>query len=95
MARVKDNPCEVINLSDRLPGNPTLRELRQWTDKCLMGGLDESKFADLSLAAIEAQVDEAIAQAGCEKFILAPGCTIPSFSPNRSLAFLRDCAARA
>ena len=94
MDRVRDYPCEVINLSDRLPGNPTLRELRQWTDKCLMGGLDESKFADLSLAAIAAQVDDAIAQAGREKFILAPGCTIPSFSPRRSLAFLRACAAR-
>ena len=95
MARVKDYPCEVINLSDRLAGNPSLRELRQWTDKCLMGGLDESRFADMSLTAIAAQVDDAISQAGREKFILAPGCTIPSFSPQRSLAFLRECAARA
>lgn len=94
MDRVKDYPCEVINLSDRLAGNPSLRELRQWTDKCLMGGLDESKFADMSLTAIAAQVDDAIAQAGRERFILAPGCTIPSFSPQRSLTFLRNCAAR-
>ena len=95
LERVTDYPCEVINLSDRLPGNPTLRELRQWTGKCLMGGLDESKFADMSLTAIAAQVDDAIAQAGREHFILAPGCTIPSFSPKRSLMFLRECAARA
>ena len=94
LARVKDYPCEVINLSDRLTGNPSLRELRQWTDKCLMGGIDESKFADLSLTAIAAQVEDAIAQAGREHFILAPGCTIPSFSPRRSLMFLRECALR-
>ena len=29
------------------------------------------------------------------KFILAPGCTVPSFSPKRSLRFLRECAWRA
>ena len=44
--------------------------------------------------AIAAQVDDAIAQAGREKIILAQGCTIPSFSPRRSLAFLRACVAR-
>ncbi|MBL8386410.1 MAG: hypothetical protein JNM90_25220 [Burkholderiales bacterium] len=89
MERVRDYPCEVINLSDRLPGNPSLAQLRTWTDKCLMGGLDETRFADLSLTALAAQVDDAVAQAGREHFLLAPGCTIPSFSPKRSLAFLR------
>lgn len=90
MERVRDYPCEVINLSDRLAGNPSLSQLRKLTDKCLMGGLDESRFADLSLTALAAQVDDALAQAGREHFMLAPGCTIPSFTPKRSLAFLRE-----
>ena len=28
LARIKDYPCDVINLSDRLAGNPSLRDLR-------------------------------------------------------------------
>ncbi len=90
IARVLDYPCEVISISDRLPGNPTLAELRRITPKCLMGGIDETRFQERNLSAIAAEVDDALAQAGRRKFILAPGCTLASFSPKRSLAFLRD-----
>jgi uroporphyrinogen decarboxylase len=94
LARVLDYPCEVISLSDRLPGNPSLAELRRITPKCLMGGIDETRFQERNLCAIAREVDDAIAQAGRRKFILAPGCTIPSFTPKRSLAFLRDYTRR-
>lgn len=90
IGRVLDYPCEVISISDRLPGNPSLAALRKITPKCLMGGIDETKFQERNLPAIAREVDDALAQAGRRKFILAPGCTIPSFSPQRSLAFLRD-----
>jgi uroporphyrinogen decarboxylase len=88
--RVLDYPCEVVSLSDRLPGNPSLAELRRMTDKCLMGGLDETRIQERTLPALAREVDDAIAQAGVRKLILAPGCTIPSFSPRRTLCFLRE-----
>ncbi len=47
-------------------------------------------FQERNLPAIAAEVDDALAQAGRRKFILAPGCTLACFSPKRSLAFLRD-----
>lgn len=90
LGRVLDYPCEVISLSDRLPGNPSLAELRRITPKCLMGGIDETRFQERNLPALAREVDAALAQAGRRKFILAPGCTLASFSPKRSLAFLRD-----
>ena len=90
LERVLDYPCEVISVSDRLPGNPSLRELRSRTDKCIMGGIDETKFQERTLPAIAAECDDALAQAGRERFILAPGCTLPSFTPRRSLAYLRE-----
>lgn len=90
IARVLDYPCEVISVSDRLPGNPSLAELRKITPKCLMGGIDETKFQERNLPAIAREVDDALAQAGRRNFILAPGCTLASFSPQRSLDFLRD-----
>lgn len=89
LARVLDYPCEAISISDRLPGNPSLAEMRKLTPKCLMGGIDETKFQERNLLALAREIDDAIAQAGRSKFILAPGCTIPSFSPKRTLAFLR------
>ena len=94
LKRVLDYPCEVISISDRLPGNPSLAELRKLTPKCLMGGLDETKFQERNLPAIAREIDDAIAQAGRANFILACGCTIPSFTPMRSLSFLRDYTRR-
>jgi uroporphyrinogen decarboxylase len=94
LGRVLDYPCEVISISDRLSGNPSLAELRKLTPKCLMGGIDETKFQERNLPALAREVDDAIAQAGRNKFILACGCTIPSFSPKRSLSFLREYTRR-
>jgi uroporphyrinogen decarboxylase len=90
MRRVLDYPCEVISISDRLSGNPSLAELRKLTPKCLMGGIDETKIQERNLPALAREIDDAFAQAGRRNFILAPGCTIPSFSPKRTLTFLRD-----
>jgi uroporphyrinogen decarboxylase len=90
LGRVLDYPCDVISISDRLPGNPSLADLRRITPKCLMGGIDETKFQERNLPALAHEIDDALAQAGRRKFILAPGCTIPSFSPKRTLSFLRD-----
>src|SRR5690625_7965819 len=56
MERVLDYPCEVFSVSDRLSDNPGLAELRTMTDKCLMGGLDESKITDRSLPALKAEI---------------------------------------
>ncbi len=90
--RIDRYPYEVLSLSDRSPNNPTLRELRKRTDRCLMGGIDESAFPDMSLGMLARQIDDALEQAGRERLILAPGCALPSFSPGRTLAFLREYA---
>jgi len=90
MDRIKDYPYEVLSVSDRLGGNPSLADLRKMTDKCIMGGLDETHIQERCLPELAREIDDAITQAGREKFILAPGCTIPSFSPQRNLAFVRE-----
>lgn len=90
LGRIDGYPFEVLSLSDRSPDNPSLAELRKHTNRCLMGGLDESALPDMSLDALARQIDDAIEQAGRRGFVLAPGCTFPSFSPGRTLAFLRE-----
>jgi uroporphyrinogen decarboxylase len=89
MRRIADYPYEVLNLSDRLPGNPSLATLRGITDKCIMGGINETRLSR-SLPELRKEIDDAIAQAGRRKFILSPGCTIPSSASARSLSFLRE-----
>ena len=81
MQRVLDYPIEVMSVSDRLRGNPSLRDLRRLSDKCLMGGIDESSIVEMSLPELRAHVLDCIAQAGRTKLILSPGCTIPTQTP--------------
>ena len=93
MDRVNGYPFEVLSVSDRLPSNPNLSQLRTMTDKCLMGGIDETRIQERSLPEIAAEVDDCLRQVGRDNFILAPGCTIPSFTSQRNLRFLRDYTA--
>lgn len=90
MDRAWDYPCEVISVSDRLASNPSLTQLRQHTDKCLMGGVDETRIQERSLPDVKAEVDDILAQVGRDRLIIAPGCTIPSFTPMRNLNYLRE-----
>ena len=89
VTRVLDYPCEAISVSDRLKGNPSLAELRSLTDKCIMGGIDESSVIEKSLPELRAQINDAFAQAGRRKFILSPGCTIPTQTPWNLLDAIR------
>ena len=90
MERVDGYPFEVMHVSDRLPSNPNLTQLRQLTDKCLMGGIDETRIQERTLPEIAAEVDDAIRTAGRDNLIIGPGCTIPSFTSVRNLKFLRE-----
>jgi len=88
--RVLDYPCEVVSISDRLPGVPSLKEMRALTDKCLMGGIDETRIAERSVPELTAEMRDAIAQAGTRRFILSPGCTIPPQTPRHLLECVRS-----
>ena len=89
---VLDYPFDVLNWSDRLTGL-SLREMRAKTTKCLMGGWHE--FGALSngpIEAIRAEAEDAIAQTGGRRFILANGCSVPDDTPEEWLEAARDIA---
>jgi uroporphyrinogen decarboxylase len=88
--RVLDYPVEAVSVSDRLAGNPSLRELRAMTDKCLMGGVNETAISERSLPEMREEVFDCTRQIGREKFILSPGCTIPTQTPWYLLRAIRD-----
>ena len=80
-----DYPVQVLSWSDRLAG-PSLREARGKTRKCLMGGWHE--FGPLSNGPEEgilSEAQDALAQTGGRKFILANGCSVPDDTDERWL----------
>ena len=81
----------VYSWSDRLAGNPSIREMRLRTSSCLMGGVDEVEFGRVSPEEIAQQAAEAAAQVNGTGIIVAPGCAVPSppDSPDENLRAIR------
>jgi uroporphyrinogen decarboxylase len=77
--RLLDYPVQAISWAD-LNGGPTIAEARKKTSWTLVAGIDHVKFPNISAKIIREQVKSAVAQAGNTKFILAPGCSLPTFS---------------
>lgn len=91
--QILDYPVRVLSWAD-LNGGPLIAEARRRTDLTLMAGLDHVRFPYVSARAIREQIMAARAQAGDTKLILAPGCSVPTYSFPASIKAARD-AARA
>jgi uroporphyrinogen decarboxylase len=89
--QVLDYPVHVLSWAD-LNGGPSISEARRRTPLTLMAGLDHLKFPDLSAALVRTQVRSARSQAGNTKFILAPGCSVPTYSFPPLILAARDAA---
>ena len=88
-----DYPVHARSWAD-LNGGPSIAEVRRRTPLSLMAGLDHIKFPDVSVRVIREQVRTARSQAGNTKFILAPGCSVPTYSYPPLIKAARE-AARA
>ncbi|MEI6511887.1 MAG: uroporphyrinogen decarboxylase family protein [bacterium] len=89
---IHELPASVICWSDRA-AEPNLSVARTIHSGCLMGGLDETKVAEMSIEQIQEQARDAIRQIDGKSFILAPGCAIPEYSAakvSEALAGLRS-----
>jgi uroporphyrinogen decarboxylase len=91
--RLLDYPVHAISWAD-LNGGPAITDARRRTSCTLMAGLDHVKFPYVSVQVIRNQVKAALSQAGNTKFILAPGCSLPTYSFPPLIKAARD-AARA
>ncbi|MBI5969119.1 MAG: hypothetical protein HY882_14835 [Deltaproteobacteria bacterium] len=89
--RLLDYPVHALSWAD-LNGGPTIAEARQRTSLSLMAGLDHVNFPYLSVRKIREQIKSALAQAGDTKFILAPGCSVPTYSFPPLIRAARDAA---
>ena len=92
--RLLDYPVHAISWADRA-GGPSLAEARRRTSLALVGGIDHTSFPYVSAAAIREQIRSALAEAGRDKLLLAPGCAIPTYSFPELIRVARDAATRA
>lgn len=89
--RLLDYPVHALSWAD-LNGGPTISEVRRRTSLTLMAGLDHVKFPYVSVRVIRDQVKAALATAGNTRFILTPGCSIPTYSFPPLIKAARDVA---
>ena len=79
LERLLEYPAAVLSWAD-LNGGPPIPAVRRLTDRTLMAGIDHVQFPYVSATAVRAQVAAARAQAGTTRFIVAPGCSVPTYS---------------
>lgn len=91
--RLLDYPVHAISWAD-LSGGPSIAEMRKRTDRVLMAGLDHVTFQNSSARLIRDQVRVALAAGGPTRFILAPGCSLATYTFPPLIQAARDAARR-
>jgi uroporphyrinogen decarboxylase len=92
--RLLDYPVHAINWGDR-EGGPSLAQARRRTSLPLVGGIDHARFHDLPAADLRDQIRQAVAEAGRERLLLSPGCSVVTYAFPDSIRAARDAATRA
>jgi uroporphyrinogen decarboxylase len=89
--RFVDYPAEVLNYSDRLTGF-SLKQMRERAPQfALMGGISEQgPITKGTREEMAAEMRDAMAQTGGQRFILANGCSVPNENPEDLLQVARD-----
>jgi len=89
-----DYPVHALNWHDRQE-YPSLREARQLTDKCLIGGLNEKGPISCGTPAeVAGQVAATIAEAGERGLIIGPGCVAYPDTPVQNIYAARLAVER-
>ena len=88
---LEDYPVQAISWAASLPGNPSLADGQKMTAKAVMGGLSEKTvLANGTVAEVENEVRAALEQTHGKRLLLAPGCSIPPWTPQANLAAVAE-----
>jgi uroporphyrinogen decarboxylase len=92
---VASYPIDAINWHDRLAG-PSLAEARKRFSGMLVGGISEwTTLLEGPAGAIEAEIEDAVAQAGGRGYMVGAGCVIPTHVPHEHIRAARAIALAA
>jgi uroporphyrinogen decarboxylase len=81
-------PATAINWSHATT-EPSLEEGRRRSGKAVMGGIDETAAAHLSPAKMRKRIAEAISGFAGTGLIVAPGCSVATDTPERTLRAIK------
>jgi len=77
-----------------LPGNLTLREAAEKTDRILIGGLSRQTLEEATPVEVRNQAEQVLQEISPHRLILAPGCTARPNVPPANLHALREAVWR-
>ncbi len=83
-AETTDYPVHAFSWA-HLHSWPSLKEAKHMTKACLIGGIDEHLTNMFHPDEIEAQIASALRETDGERFILGPGCAIPTDMPPEQI----------
>jgi uroporphyrinogen decarboxylase len=92
--RLLDYPVHALSWAD-LNGGPAIAQIRRRSPLTLMAGLDHVKLVESSAGLVRDQVRRALAEAGPTRFILAPGCSLPTYAYPPLIRAAREESAKA
>ena len=91
--RLLDYPVHALSWADR-NGGPPIAEARRHASFTLMTGLNHVTFTEVSAGRVREQVRRATAEGGPTRFILAPGCSLPTYAYPPLIRAARDESAK-
>ncbi len=91
--RFLDYPVHALSWAD-LNGGPAIAQMRRRSPLTLMAGLDHVKLVESSAGLVRGQVRRALAEAGPTRFILAPGCSLPTYAYPPLIRAAREESAK-
>jgi uroporphyrinogen decarboxylase len=92
---VIDLPAAVFSWWDRSKRGPALKSIKDRIRGCVMGGIDQTIVSRSSPGFLKEHVKEGIKLGGARRFILAGGCSIPSWTYPGSIRAIVDAARSA
>ena len=92
---VLDFPVPILSWEDRLSTNPPLEAMKRKFPGIVMGGIDNNKVTRKTRAFIKQNVREGIQLGGKSRFILANGCSIPTWLDPQALTGIVTVAKEA
>jgi uroporphyrinogen decarboxylase len=85
-----DYPVHAINWAVGEPGNPSLKEALDRTQRAVMGGVSVSTVAQGATDKVAAEVRRSLSETAGRRFLLAPSCSIPPETPEANLRAVRS-----
>lgn len=92
---VLDLPADVFSWWDRSTKGPALKSIKDRIQGSVMGGIDQTIVSRSSPGFLKEHVEQGIELGGDRRFILAGGCSIPSWTFPGSIRAIVDTAKAA